>query len=129
MFPPCTLPHSARRKHAFWGEIKQISKSNKIAPRKKFALGLLHHILGHIYTISLMYDYTKNVWKDIELRIYPDSFGASCQIYSMNKKARSKNILKPKAYLKWVYGYYSSYSINFLTSETTFSNYLIIVDA
>ena len=32
------LPHSAQRKHAFWGEIKQKSKSKKIAPRNKFAL-------------------------------------------------------------------------------------------
>ena len=27
------LPHSAQRKHAFWGETKEISKSNRIAPR------------------------------------------------------------------------------------------------
>ena len=30
-----TLPHSAQRKHTFWGGINQISKSNKIAPRTK----------------------------------------------------------------------------------------------
>ena len=42
-----TLPHSAQRKHAFLGEIKQISKSNQIAPSNKVALGLLHHRLGH----------------------------------------------------------------------------------
>ena len=52
-----TFPHSAHRKHAFWGEIKQMSKSNKIAPRKKVALGLLHHILGHISTRSFMAGY------------------------------------------------------------------------
>ena len=38
-----------------------------------------------------------NVWKDIELRIYPDPFFKSCQIPSMNRKARSKNPLNPKA--------------------------------
>ena len=38
-----TLPHSAQRKHAFLVKIKQMSKSKKIAHRKKFALGLLHH--------------------------------------------------------------------------------------
>ena len=33
-----TLPHSAQQKHVFWGEIKQISKSKKIAPRNKVTL-------------------------------------------------------------------------------------------
>ena len=42
-----TLPHSAQRKYTFLGEIKQISRSNRIVPRKKVALELLHHILGH----------------------------------------------------------------------------------
>ena len=42
-----TLPHSAQRKHEFWGEIKQMSITKKIAPRKKFCLQLLHQILGH----------------------------------------------------------------------------------
>ena len=32
------LPRSAQRKHGFWGEIKQMSKTKKLAPRKKFAL-------------------------------------------------------------------------------------------
>ena len=43
-----------------------------------------------------------NIWKDIELRIDPDPFFTSRQISSMNKKARSKNILKLKEPLKWV---------------------------
>ena len=47
-----TLPHSAKRKHSFLGEIK--SKSEKLEPRNKFALIVLHHKLGHIYTRSLM---------------------------------------------------------------------------
>ena len=62
-------PHSAQRKHVFLGKIKQMSKSKKIAPRQKVALELLHHILGHTYTISLMSGYNANVWKYIELRI------------------------------------------------------------
>ena len=45
-----TLPHIAQSKDIFFGEIKQISKSKKIAPRKKVALELLHHRLVHIYT-------------------------------------------------------------------------------
>ena len=38
-----TLPHSAQRKHAFWGEIKEMSKTKKLLDRKKIALELLHH--------------------------------------------------------------------------------------
>ena len=60
-----TLPHSAQRKHAFWGRIKQMSKSNKIAPRKKVTLELLHHRLEHSSTISFMAGDIVNVWKDI----------------------------------------------------------------
>ena len=48
------LPHSAQRKHAFLGEIKQMSKINKLSHRNKITLELLHQILGHRYTISLM---------------------------------------------------------------------------
>ena len=33
-----TLPHNAQRKHAFLGKIKQMSKTKKLAPRKKTAL-------------------------------------------------------------------------------------------
>ena len=33
-----TLPHSAQRKHAFLGKIKDISKKNKLPARKKIAL-------------------------------------------------------------------------------------------
>ena len=48
----------------------------------------------------------------------------------MNKKARSKNPLKPKAPFRWVFmGIIPSTSPKSLTSDTTFSNYLLIVDA
>ena len=33
-----TLPHSAQRKHAFLGKIKDMPKKNKLPPRKKIAL-------------------------------------------------------------------------------------------
>ena len=46
---------------------------------------------------------TGNFWEDIELRIYPNPFCTSCEISSMNKKARSKIPLKPKASFKWVF--------------------------
>ena len=47
-----TLPHSAQRKHAFLGEIKEMSKTMKLPSMKKTALELLHKILGHISTTS-----------------------------------------------------------------------------
>ena len=42
-----TLPHSAQRKHAFTGKIKNMSKKNKFPARNKIALELLHQRLGH----------------------------------------------------------------------------------
>ena len=51
-----------------------MSKTKKLPSRKKIALELLHHRLGHIYTRSLLAGYTANVWEDIELRIDPDAF-------------------------------------------------------
>ena len=73
-----------------------------MAPKKKAALELLHHILGHIYTISLMSGDTANFCQDIELRIDQDPFCISFLIYSMSKQSRSKTPLKPKATFKWV---------------------------
>ena len=95
-----TLPHSALRKHAFPENIKDVSKKNPA--RKKIALELLHKILGQRSTRPLLAGDTANVWEDIELRIDPDPFCTSCQISSMNKKARSKIPLKPKAPFKSV---------------------------
>ena len=73
---------------------------------------------------------TENVWEDVELRIDPDPFCTSCQISSMNKKARSEIPLKTKAPFKWVFmDIIPSTAPKSLTSDTTFSNYLLIVDA
>ena len=48
----------------------------------------------------------------------------------MNKKARSKIPLKPKAPFKWVFmDIIPSTASKSLTSDTTFSNYLLIVGA
>ena len=48
----------------------------------------------------------------------------------MNKKARSKLPLKPKAPFKWVFmDVIPSTAPKSLTSDTTLSNYLLIVDA
>ena len=47
-----------------------------------------------------------------------------------DKKARSKIPLKPKAPFKWVFmGIIPSTAPKILTSDTTFSNYLLVVDA
>ena len=125
-----TLPHSAQRKHAFTGKIKNMSKKNKPLAIKKIALELLHQRLGHRSTMSLLAGDTTNVWEDAELRIYPEPFCTSCQISSMNKKARSKIPPKPKAPFKWVFmNIIPSTAPKSLTSDTTFSNYLLIVDA
>ena len=73
---------------------------------------------------------TANVWEDVDLRIDPDPFCTSCQISSMNKKAGSKIPLKPKAPFKWFsMDIIPSTAPKTLTSYTTFSNYLLIVDA
>ena len=61
-----------------------MSKTKKLPARKKIALELLHQILGRISTRSLLDGDTDNVWEDIELRIDPDPFCISCQIFSMN---------------------------------------------
>ena len=66
-----TLPHSAQRKHEFSGRTKKMTKSKKITPRKKVALEILYHRLGHISTRSLMAGDTVNICQDIEIRIYP----------------------------------------------------------
>ena len=116
-----TLPHSAPHKHAFLEKIKQMSKSKKIAHRKEVALELLHHKLGHRSNRKLIAGDTAIFWKDIELRIYPDTFCTSCQISSMNKKAASKYPLKPKTPIKWVLmDIITETAPNFLTSDTTF---------
>ena len=99
-----TLPHGAQRKHAFLGEIKEMSKTKKLPYRNKAALELLHQRLGHRSTRSLWVENTDNAWEDIELRIDPDPFCTSCNIPSTNKKTRSKNLLKPKSPFKWVFG-------------------------
>ena len=102
-----TLPHIEQRKHVFLVKIKIKAKSNKLAPRKKVSLELLHQILGHRYTRSLMAGDTENVWQNIEHRINPDPFCTSCHISTMNKKARSKTPLRLSHFSNGFYGHYS----------------------
>ena len=125
-----TLPHIAQKKQSFLGEIKDISKTNKLPSRKKIALLLLHQILDHRYTRPLLSGHTANAWEDIELRIDPYPFFTSFQISYMNKKAGSKNPLNLKSPFKWVLmDIIPSTAPIFLTSDKTFSNYLLVVDA
>ena len=113
----------------FWGK-KEISITNKLTPRKKIALELLHQRLYHRSTRSLLTGDTDNVWEDIYLRIYSDPCCTSCQISSMNKNDGSKNSLNPKVPFKWVFmGIITSTTPNSLKNYKTFYNYLLIVDA
>ena len=90
---------------------------------------MLYQRLGHRSTRSLLAGDTENVWGDEEIRIDSDPFCTSCQISSMNKKAWSKIPLKPKSPFKWVFmNIIPSTAPKSLTSDTTFSNYLLIVD-
>ena len=68
------MPPSKQIKQTFLGEIKEMSKKNKLPARKRIALELLHQRLVHISTISLLSGDTANAWEDIELIIYPDPF-------------------------------------------------------
>ena len=49
-----TLPHSAQMKHTFLEKIKEMSKKKKVPANEKIALELLHQILGHGSTSSLL---------------------------------------------------------------------------
>ena len=101
-----------------------MSKKNKYPARKKIGLELLHQRLGNRSTRSLLAGDTANVWEDVEPRIDPDPFCTPCQISSMNKKARSKIPLNPKAPFNWVFmDIIPSIAPKRFTSDTTFSNY------
>ena len=53
-----------------------------------------------------------------------------CKISSMNKKARSNIPLRPKSPFKWVFmDIIPSTAPKSLTNDTSFKNYLLIVDA
>ena len=81
----------------------------------------MHQILGHRSTRSLIAENTANVWEDAELKIDADPFCTSCKISSMNKKARSKLTLKPKAPLKWFFiNVIPSTASKSLTNDTNF---------
>ena len=81
-------------------------------------------------TWSLLAGHNSNVWKDIELKVYPDPFCTLCKIFTINKKVRSNTPLKPKTPFKWVFvDIIPAVSSKSLTKDTNFSHYLLIVDA
>ena len=126
-----TLAHSAVRKHAFMVKSTESSKKDakRNPKRKKITLELMHQRLGNRSTRSLMAGDTANVWEDAELKIDPDPFCTSCKISSMNKKAISKVLLKPKAPFKWVFmDVIPSTSPKSLTNDTNFKHCLLIDD-
>ena len=64
---------------------------------------------------------TENIWQDIKIRIDQETFCISCQISLMNKTDRTKNPLKPKEHLKWVFmDIITATPPKMLTSKTTF---------
>ena len=71
-----------------------------------------------------------NFWRDIDLRVGPYPFFTSFHISKIKKKPRLNTHLNPKTSLKWVFidiipAIYSKS----LTKDTTFYNYLLVVDA
>ena len=110
--------------------MKEKSKPQKQIPKKKVFLELLHQRLGHRSKISLLAGDTEMFWQDIDIRVNNDQFSTTCKISTINKKVRSKIPLKPKTHFRWVFidiilSTYPKRS----TKNTTFYNYLLIVDA
>ena len=86
----------------------------------------MYKILGHRSTISLIAGDTANIWEDAELKIDPDPFFTSCKKISMNKKARSKLPLNPKATFKWVFmDIIPSTAPKSLTNDTNFKKLFV----
>ena len=78
---------------------------------------------------SILAGYTTHVWKYIELRVYSDPFCTSYHISKMNKNPISNTPLNPNITFKWVFmDIIPAISSKNLTKDTTFSNYLLIVD-
>ena len=124
-----TLPHSAQRKNTFLGKIKDMSKKNQLTARKKIFIITTSEIRTQIHQIIVSWVYCKCLVRCRDtnrsipfLHIVPNLF--------IEKKARSKISLKPKAPFKWFFmDTIPSTAPKILTSDTTFSNYLLIVDA
>ena len=96
----------------------------------KVSLKLSHQRLGHTFKRSILAGDTENVWQEIELRVDPDPFFKSCQIFTINKKYIPKTPLNPKTPFKWLFvDIISSISSKILTKETNFDHFFLIVDS
>ena len=60
-----TLPHREQQKHSLLVKTEGKSKSQEQIPKKKLSLELLHQILVHSSTRSLLAIDNSNVWQDI----------------------------------------------------------------
>ena len=93
-------------------------------------MGLLHQRLGNLSIRLLLSGDTANVWQEIELRVDHEPLCSSYQIYTINTKSRSGTPLNPKTPFKWVFIVITpDISYKIITKETTFANYLLIMDA
>ena len=125
-----TLPHRSQLKHSFLDEMKENPKPQKQIPNKKVSFEWLYQRLGHRSTRSLLAWDNEIVWQKIELRVYSDPLSTSCQISTINQNYRSNTPLNPKTPFKWVFmGDIPSIPSKSSTKETSFSKYLLIVDA
>ena len=79
-------------------KMKENPKSQKKTPKRKVSLELFHHGLGNRSTRSILDGDTENAWQDIELRVHHDSYCTLCQIYTRNKKDRSKLLINTKTH-------------------------------
>ena len=64
---------------------KKKSKQKNQTTKKKISLELLHQILRHMSTRSLLDEDTENVWQYIEIRVDHDPFYTLCQILTIKK--------------------------------------------
>ena len=90
----------------------------------------MHQRLVHRSKISLLAGDTANFCQDIEHRVDTDPFCTSYHISTIDKNPRSKIPLQPKTPFKRIFvDTISSIASTSLTKDTTFDNYILIVDA
>ena len=123
------LTHRVQRKHTVLVKTKEKSKPQKRIPKKKISMKLLRQKLLYSSKRSLLDGDTVNVWKQIYLRVDLDPFCKSCHISTINKKPIFKTPQNPKTPFKWVFmEIIPAIYPKRLTKDTTFANYLLIVD-
>ena len=110
--------------------MKEKSISQKQISKKKASLESWNHGLWHRPTRPILSGYNANIWQDVEIKVDPDPFYTSYQISMINKKARSKIPSKSKKPSKWLFmDITPGTTSKTLTKDTTYSNYIFIVNA